>query len=165
MNDERRTSTCSGASALRLAQRRAVGRERASALDNEYCTRARLLLVYVAQKRTNTKKAPNGRWPTASPSMADGHSMASEMACRGHGRAQLRHAVGIDRRRTRAGGPTTSHRRCRREVQNKPADGLSLSPLAVGTPTQILITWCTDTHVERAPNRSFHSWVARFRRR
>ena len=34
------------------------------------------------------------------------------------------------------------------------------SPLAVGMPTQILMTRRTETHVERAPIMSFHSWAA-----
>ena len=73
---------------------------------------------------------------------------------KGHGRA-VRHArVGIDRRRTRAQvvQPTTSHHRGLSRVgRRKPelADGLSLSPLAVG-PTQILMTRRTEAHVERA---------------
>ena len=52
----------------------------------------------------------------------------------------------------RAGGPTTSHHRGLSRVgRRKPelADGLSLSPLAVG-PTQILMTRRTEAHVERA---------------
>ena len=39
------------------------------------------------------------------------------------------------------------------------------SPLAVGMPTQSLMTRRTETHVKRAPIMSFHSRVARFRRR
>ena len=37
--------------------------------------------------------------------------------------------------------------------------------LAVGMPTQILTTRRTETHGEREPIMSFHSWVARFRKR
>ena len=50
------------------------------------------------------------------PSTADGHSMASAMACKGHGRAQ---ACCWHRQTShaRAGGPTTLRRRCSREAQ------------------------------------------------
>ena len=55
----------------------------------------------VAQKRTKAKKAPDARKPISTPSTADGHSiwpvpwLAKAMA-------ELWHAIGIDRRRTRA---------------------------------------------------------------
>ena len=77
--------------------------------------------------------------------------MASTMACKGHGRAQAcyRHR---QTSHARAGGPTTLHRRCRRVGRRKTtlAFLFARSPLAVGMPTQILMTRCTMTHVERA---------------
>jgi hypothetical protein len=67
--------------------------------------------------RKRKKRPVDARKPISTPSTADGHSMASAMACRGHGRAQAcyRHR---QTSHARAGGPTTLHRRCRREAQN-----------------------------------------------
>jgi hypothetical protein len=56
--------------------------------------------------RKRKKRPVDARKPISTPSTADGHSMASAMACRGHGRAQAcyRHR---QTSHARAGGPTT----------------------------------------------------------
>ena len=67
-------------------------------------------------KKSARRPIPRTPKPTASPSAAGGHSMASAMACKGHGRAQ---ACCWHRQTSHAhaGGPTTLRRRCRREAQ------------------------------------------------